>query len=38
MARKLDYIYENDLELLHKIIEEEEIKENQLILEEEQLE
>lgn len=38
MARKLDYIYENDLELLYKIIEEEEIKENQLILEEEQLE
>ena len=37
MARKLDYIYENDLELLYKIIEEEEIKENQLILEEEQL-
>ena len=38
MARKLDYIYENDLELLYKIIGEEEIKENQLILEEEHAE
>ena len=34
MARKLDYLYEHDFEVLYKIIEEE-IEETQLILEDE---